>query len=260
MDVVRRAIPIDTRAPGGRTNAYVVGCNPAILVDPPARTDGLDELVQRRGVEHVLVTHTHPDHVGGVEAYATDPDRTVWSLVGHAGRFASATGVDPHDVVEDGDRIELGGGAVRVVSVPGHAPDHAALVVEVGGPILCGDCAVRDGSVVVGGDGADMRAYLDSLARLRDLDPPTLLPGHGPPIDRPDATLEHLIEHRLERERRVRAAVHEGARTPAEVVATSYEKDLSGVEELALTTVVAHLEKLDADGDLSFDGERVVPE
>ena len=260
MEVVRRAIPIDTRAPGGRTNAYVVGRDPAILVDPPARTDELDELVQRRGVEHVLVTHTHPDHIGGVEAYATDPDRTTWSLAGHADRFATATGVDPDDVIEDGDRIELGGGAVRVVSVPGHAPDHVALVVEDGGPILCGDCAVRNGSVVVGGDGADMRAYLDSLARLRDLDPPTLLPGHGPPIDRPDTTLEPLIEHRLERERRVREAVHEGARTPAEVVAASYEKALSGVEDLARATVVAHLEKLDADGDLSFDGERAVPE
>ena len=260
MDVVRRAVPIETRAPGGRTNAYVVGRDPAILVDPPARTEELDELVQRRGVEHVLVTHTHPDHVGGVEAYVTDPDRTAWSLADHGARFASATGIDPDDVVDDGDRIELGGGAVRVVSVPGHAPDHVALVVEGGGPILCGDCAVRDGSVVVGGDGADMRAYLDSLARLRDLEPPTMLPGHGPPIERPDATLERLIDHRLQRERRIRNAVHEGERTPTEVVAASYDKALTGVEGLARATVVAHLEKLDADGELSFDGERAVPE
>ncbi|WP_290810084.1 MBL fold metallo-hydrolase [Halovivax sp.] len=258
MDVVRRALSTETSAPHGTTNAYVVGRDPALLVDPAARTDQLDELVRARGVEHILVTHTHPDHVGAVAAYRDELDATCWALRSHTDRFEAATGFEPDDAFGDGDRLELGTGRVRILALPGHAPDHLGVDVG-GGPVCCGDCAVREGSVVVGGPNADMRAYLNALRRLRSLDPPTLLPGHGPPIERPAAVLDRLIEHRERRERRVYEAVASGARAPDEIVDRAYEKDLSGVEDLARATVIAHLRKLAADDRIEWDGERARP-
>jgi glyoxylase-like metal-dependent hydrolase (beta-lactamase superfamily II) len=86
-----------------------------------------------------------------------------------------------------------------------------------------------------------------------------LYPGHGPVIDDPDATLDRLLYHRLERDASVRRAVLAGAETPDEIVDAAYEKDVSGVRELARMTVRAHLRKLAVEGDVAWDGERARP-
>jgi len=261
MDEIRQVtVPAATRAPTGTTHAYVVGRDGAVLVDPADGTDDLDRVVAERSVEHVLVTHTHPDHVGGVADYAGG--RTVWAHADHRDRFADATGVAPDRTFRDGDGLPA---ELEVVETPGHAVDHVAFSVP--GPddgssreaALVGDLAVAEGSVVVGAPEGDMRAYLDSLRRVRDRDPAALHPAHGPTITDPQATLTRLIDHRLERERSVLAAVEDGAETPDEVTDRAYEKDLTGVRDLAVATVVAHLEKLADDGAIDFDGDRARP-
>jgi len=64
-------------------------------------------------------------------------------------------------------------------------------------------------------------------------------------VSTPSATtLERLVRHRLDRERRVAAAVEAGADGVDTVLAAAYDKDLAGVEDLARATAVAHLEKL----------------
>lgn len=261
MDVARRAIPTETRSPTGRTNAYVLGRDPAVLVDPAGVTDDLTALVEARNVEYIVLTHAHPDHVGGVSHYRTtgSGERTCLAAAGHEDRFASATGVRPDDTIGDGDRLTLGDGSVRVLALPGHAPDHLGFAVAENGPVCCGDCAVREGSVVVGGEGADMRAYFDTLRRLEQLDPPTLLPGHGPPIENPGPVLERLRTHRQRRERQIVDAVERGTTAPADIVDRIYDKDVSDVRDLAIATVVAHLEKLDTEGELDWDGDRATP-
>lgn len=242
MEIRRFPVPVATSAPTGTTNAYLVG---DLLVDPAARTDALDDAAE--GANHVAVTHTHPDHVGSVAEYADS--RTVWALSGHEGRFEEATGVEPDATFLEGDRLA----GLTVLETPGHAPDHVAL--STGEAAICGDLATAEGSVFVGGEGADMAAYLDSLDRLRDLDLRVLYPGHDEPIEAPENRLEGLIEHRLERERRVRTAVESGNHGVEAIRDVAYEKDLSGVEELAALAVEAHLEKLAAEGELEWDGE-----
>ncbi|MDJ1431062.1 MBL fold metallo-hydrolase [Halostagnicola sp. A-GB9-2] len=264
MDVTRFSIPVETAAPGGETNAYLIGTDPAVLVDPADRTDELDELVEARGVEHIVLTHTHPDHVGGVDAYAARTDATLWAHRGHIDQFRSATGREPDRLLWPGSEISIGDESDRtetitVLDAPGHARDHVALVVSDGGPVVCGDCAIRDGSVVVGAPEGEMRAYMSTLRRLWAIDPPELLPGHGPIIDHPREALERLLEHRMRRERRVREAVDAGAETLEEILETAYEKDLAGVRELARATVRAHLEKLAVEGRVVWDGERASP-
>ncbi|WP_117592249.1 MBL fold metallo-hydrolase [Haloprofundus halophilus] len=255
--VRRLSVPVATRAPTGATNAYLVGRDSALLVDPAARTDELDALVAEATVEHVAVTHTHPDHVAAVADYAAETGATVWARRWREKRFERATGVEPDRTFVEGTEIDTDAGPVGVFDTPGHAVDHVAF--GVGDRILCGDLAVEPGSVVVGAPEGDVRAYLTALRRLLAKRPARLLPGHGPVIREPKTTLERLIRHRLDREAKVLEAVREGATSVDDVLDAAYEKDLTGVEDLARATVVAHVEKLAREGDVSRDGERVRP-
>jgi len=260
MNVTRVSVPVETRAPTGQTNAYVVGSDPALLVDPAGVTGRLDALADERGIGHVAVTHHHPDHVGAVARYAERHDATVWARGGRAGSFERATGVTPDRAFADGTAIPTGSGPVRVRDTPGHAPEHVVFAAE--GVLCCGDLAVAEGSVVVGAPAGDMRAYLTALRRVHASGPDRLCPGHGPEIEGKAVreTVDRLVAHRLDRERRVRAAVEQGARTVEEVCDAAYEKDLTGVRDLAEATVRAHLEKLAVESDLRWDPDEDVAE
>ncbi|WP_435335323.1 MBL fold metallo-hydrolase [Haloarchaeobius sp. TZWWS8] len=250
--VTRIGVSTHTRAPTGRTNAYVVGDDTALLVDPADDNERLDEVCSTHDVRHVAVTHTHSDHIGAVADYADHTGATVWAHHGHVDRFVAATGIEPDRTFREGTRFP--DVDVSVLETPGHARDHVSFVT--GDSVLCGDLAVSEGSVVVGEPDGDMRAYLTSLRRLWVRNPTELFPGHGPVIDDPRATIERLIEHRRQRERRVLDAVEAGAATLDEVLDAAYEKDLTGVRDLAGATVACHLEKLRAEGRVTWDGER----
>lgn len=251
--IERVPVAVDTRWPGGRTNAYLVGESPALLVDPPAIDARLTASVDSREVGHVAVTHTHPDHVGAVRHYADRTGATVWARAGRVERFHEAAGVAPDRTFREGTSV----GPATVLETPGHAPDHVAF--RAGDAALVGDLAVAKGTVVVGGGDGDLRAYLVSLRRLRHANLDRVYPGHGPTIDDPDETLERLLAHRLDRERRVLAAVEAGAETLDAVTEAAYEKDLTGVADLARLTVAAHLEKLAVEGRVTWDGRRATP-
>lgn len=247
-------VPAETRAPTGETAAYLLG---RLLVDPGGQSDRLDRAVREAGAAHVAVTHHHPDHLGAVAEYARRFDLTVWARAGRTDAFVAAAGIDPDRTFSPGSRLPAGDTAVAVLDTPGHAPEHVGLVCPAG--VVSGDLAVAEGSVVVGGPGGDMRAYLTSLRRLHARDPERLFPAHGPVIDHPRATCERLLAHRLDRERRVLATVLDGARDVEAVVDGAYEKDITGVRDLARATVVAHIEKLAVEGRVAWDGERAQP-
>ena len=250
MHVDSLAVETDTRAPAGTTNAVIVDGAQRLLLDPAGRSAALDAEAAE-GIDHLAVTHTHPDHVGGVAAYAERTDATVWAKRGRADRFRGATGVEPDRTFTEGDRV----GPARVVDTGGHAPDHVAFTTPRG--VACGDLAVAEGSVAVAAPDGDVRAYLTALRRLSVRDPPVLYPGHGPTITDPRAACARLIAHRLDREARVLAAVREHGTSldVAGVTDAAYEKDLTGVRDLAEATVRAHLDKLARAGRVRWDRE-----
>jgi ribonuclease/clavin/mitogillin len=247
-DVNPIPVPTETLAPHGETNAYVVD---TVLIDPAGRTAELDSAVD--GVEHVLLTHTHPDHVGGVAHYADACDATVWARQGREERFERTTGITPDRTFREETTV----GPLTVIETPGHAPDHVAFATDDG--IITGDLAVAEGSVVVAAGEGDLRAYLTSLRRLYARNPAVLYPGHGPVIENPRRTIRRLIDHRLHREERVLDAVRGGARALSAVTDAAYDKDIAAVREFAERTVAAHLEKLAVEGKVNWDGERARP-
>jgi glyoxylase-like metal-dependent hydrolase (beta-lactamase superfamily II) len=257
----RFPVPVDTRAPTGETNAYLVGDDERLLVDPAGRTDELDAAVDS-GVAHIAVTHTHPDHVGAVAAYAARTDATVWAHAAFSERFERATGVAPDREFRPGDAI--GASGVTVMATPGHAPDHVAFFVArkdgAGGiDAVSGDLAFATGSVFVGASDGDMRTYLASLRRVLAHRFDRLHPAHGPVVENPSERVRDLYFHRRDRERRVLRAVENGATTLPEILDAAYEKDLTGVRDLAGDTVRAHLDKLRVEGRVEWDGSEVRP-
>jgi glyoxylase-like metal-dependent hydrolase (beta-lactamase superfamily II) len=252
IPIRRVSVPVSASVPSGSTNAYLVGKDPALLIDPPGRTDDLDEAVTAANVEHIAVTHAHPDHVGGVAAYAAETGATVWCRRGREDRFAETAVVAPDRTFLEGSELPIAGG-VGVIDVPGHAPDHVAFETDAG--TFCGDVAIAEGSVAVGAPEGDVRAYLVALRRLYARDPPRLYPGHGPVIDDPRATCERLLRRRLDREREILAAVRDGVDEIDAILDAVYDRDLTGVRRFARAAVVAHLEKLDAERHVAFDRE-----
>ncbi len=253
-EITRISIPTDTVATTGQTNAYLIDGEETLLVDPAARHDDLDAAIEDSHPTHITATHCHPDHIAGLTAYAFETDATVWSPVGYENRFAQSTGVYPARTFREGHTI----GPATAIETPGHASDHTAFEVELDDgrtAILSGDLVLAEGSVAIGGPDGDMAAYLDSLRRLRERDPDVLYPGHGPVVDEPGETIDRLIEHRTSREEAILEAMANSAEDVDEIVERSYDKDISDVYELARKTVIAHIEKLETEGQIRWDCE-----
>ncbi|MFB6111034.1 MAG: MBL fold metallo-hydrolase [Halobacteriaceae archaeon] len=258
----RISVPVDTRAPGGETNCYLVGEGPTLLIDPGARCAELDAVVESRQISDIAVTHPHPDHVGALATYAAETGATVWGRTGRVGRFEDATGLAPDRTFSEGTTLPIAGG-VTVHDTPGHAPDHVTFALgdasADGETAVVGDLLRADGSIYVGEPEGDMRAYLTTLRRLRAMGFQRLAPGHGPPIESPSTRLEAVIAHRLERERRVLHAVEQGAVRVTDIIDRAYDRELGELRDLAGQTVRAHLEKLAREGRLGWDGARAQP-
>lgn len=225
------------------TNSWVVGRDPAWLIDPgpalPVHLDALSaEIDERGGLGAVLLTHDHADHAEAVREIA--------------GRFspvplAAARGTVTALLV-DGDRY----GPFTVLASPGHAPDHLTFLVD--GVAFTGDAVLGEGSVFVAGQ---LREYLAALRRLRGLGLSLLAPGHGPVVLDPDAKLGEYIDHRLAREAALLAALDEGARTTDELLDAAWADAPAQLRPAAAVTLEAHLEKLALEDRLPTGVERV---
>jgi glyoxylase-like metal-dependent hydrolase (beta-lactamase superfamily II) len=205
-----------------------------------------------RTLREIILTHLHPDHVAGVNA-----------LRGHLGggvRIAAhrltaeplGDSIRVGRFIEDGETIELDGEprlSLRAMHTPGHTRGHLSFYEERTGALLTGDNIVGIGSVLIDPPEGDMRAYLSTLERFRALPHlRVLFGGHGPAVGGPREKIDEYIVHRLERERGILAAVCAGAGDAREIVARVYTDVHPKMHAMAERAVLAHLEKLEADG------------
>lgn len=250
-----------TQPPATHTNCYIVGGRELVVVDPASPYDderaALDELLdtlagEGRRVRELIVTHLHPDHVGGVEHLS---ERLGVPVAAHRITAEALEGTVRVDrFVEDGERITLEGPpeiSLRALHTPGHARGHLCLFEERNRALLTGDLVVGLGTVVIDPPEGNMVDYLRSLTRVRDLDPTVIFGAHGPAVGNPIAKIDEYVAHRLDREAKILAAVQAGASTPEEIVAAVYTDVPEKLHRLAARSVLAHLEKLEADGRVS---------
>ena len=216
------------------SNTWIAGRDPAWVVDPgpdlPEHLDAIAAAVAARGgAGGIALTHDHPDHAEGLE-----PLRARLGDV-PVGRMPP---------LADGDAF----GPFTAYHVPGHARDHLVFVAD--GDAFTGDAVLGAGSVFIDPDGGGLGPYLDGLRRLRALGLRRILPGHGPEVTDPDAKLDEYLAHRLERERRILAALDAGLRDEDELVDAAWDDVPEGLRIPARWTLQAHLEKLRAEGRL----------
>jgi glyoxylase-like metal-dependent hydrolase (beta-lactamase superfamily II) len=249
-----------TKPPATHTNCYLIyNTEELLIVDPgspyedeqQALAASIDDLIaQGRSVREIVLTHMHPDHVGGVNALRQHLGEV--SVAAHrltAKSIADSVRVDRF--IENDEVISLNGSpqiSLRALHTPGHARGHLCFYEERSGTLLSGDNIVGLGSVLIDPPEGNMRDYLDSLARMRALANLSLiLGGHGPAIANPDAGLAGYISHRLDREQKILEAVRQGASNLKDIVAAVYTDVSSKAHAMAERAVLAHLEKLQAD-------------
>ena len=218
------------------TNTYLVGAAPCWVIDPgpndPHHIAAVRDAAESRGgIAAVVLTHSHADHSAGVETLGAP---LVWG---------SAEPRPTEEAV----------GPFTVIPTPGHAADHACFLW--GRVLFCGDLILGEGSAIVppAAHGGSLTDYMDSLARVAELDLELMAPGHGPWITDPAAKVAEYVAHRRERERMLLAAIEAGERSRERLLDAAWGDVPEPMRPAAAMAMQAHLEKLERDGVLNPD-------
>jgi glyoxylase-like metal-dependent hydrolase (beta-lactamase superfamily II) len=237
-----------------------------------------------RGVERIIVTHLHPDHIGLARWLQERSGAPVWMLEGEienalhvwdpsrgtgdfvnymmrngmdaktAGATAGTTRLGvrvPERLIplRPGDVIELAESESRVVHTPGHSDFHFVLLDEHRRLLFAGDHLLLHITPNIGlwtyTAPRPLERYLGSLRGLRGLDVDLVFPGHGPLFHDLDGRIEELLLHHEERLSVIHSAFDGGPATPFEISRRVFPEDLSDHQlRFALAETLAHLEHL----------------
>ena len=170
------------------------GSDRALIVDPGDEAERILNAVKELGVgiDGILLTHTHFDHIGAVAPIAKATGAPVWcpeiekpvladinSYVPWPG-FGTFEDYEADHTVSGGEKLELAGFEIDVIFTPGHSPGHVTYSVPDGQAIFSGDVLFQGSVGRTDLPGGDWATLLESIRTLVDSHPDetTVYPGH----------------------------------------------------------------------------------
>lgn len=169
-------------------------------------------------IQHMVITHWHMDHIGGVEAvrnllkklFPTGEQPIVWKLPRSSNDHERSNNekVIPWQPLQDNQLVEVEGATLQIKYTPGHTSDHACLLLQDDHTLFCGDCVLGEGTTVF----EDLHDYMLSLDKILKIRPIKMYPGHGPVLDDPISRIQYYIKHRLQREEQIIKMMDEEAK------------------------------------------------
>ncbi|KAE8138688.1 beta-lactamase-like protein [Aspergillus pseudotamarii] len=183
------------------TNTYLVGTGSTrILIDTgegaPQWALGMTRYLEDHdiSISHVLLTHWHKDHTGGIaDLLAHDSNILVYKHRPDQGQL---------DIV-NGQTFQTPGATLRAVLTPGHTVDHTCFVLKEENALFTGDNVLGHGYSVA----EDLEAYTDSLRLMASLKCAIGYPGHGDVIYNLPQAMAKYIAQRVSRERQIYAVL-----------------------------------------------------
>ena len=149
----------------------------------------------------------------------------------------------------DGDEINCDEYQLRLIHTPGHVSNHICYLLIGEGLLFTGDHILQGTTSVILPPDGDMGAYLNSLQSLKDLTLRYLAPGHGAVMDNPVREIQHLIDHRMKRERKVLTGLEKLKNCLLDdLVLVVYDDVAEHLIPWAKKTMLAHLIKLQREG------------
>lgn len=162
-------------------NTYALVCpetGESILIDPGAEPETLAAMLGDSRPIAIVLTHTHPDHVGALDEMR---DRLQVPLMAHPGPHMQEIMPEPDRELGDGESVAVGNHRLRVQYTPGHIEDQICLAIENDSRVIVGD------TIFEGGPGKTWSAeqFQTTLQTLQNVvlswpDDTICYPGHGP--------------------------------------------------------------------------------
>ena len=242
---------------GPGTNTYLVGKEEVTVIDPgPAMQEHIDVITAAApNIKQILVTHTHPDHSPGVRLLKENLDIPAYGMLTNSSKNQDQT-FSPERILDDGEVFQEEEFSIEVVHTPGHASNHLCFILKEEKLIFTGDHIMNGSTVVIGPPDGNMKQYIQSLEKLKDYDIEKIAPGHGELLENPHEVADWIINHRLEREKKVFQALQDATKgTPDTLVEKVYDDVDSSLFPIAKASLLAHLIKLEEDQLIYSSGE-----
>lgn len=232
------------------TNTYLIEApDGATVLDPgPDDAAHVQAILAATGgrVARIVLSHTHHDHLGATAALKAATGAPTYGF-----RRSQDPGFVADVKLDDGDEVA----GLTAIHTPGHAADHLCFARE-DGVLFSADHVMSWSSSVVSPPNGDMAAYFRSLRRLLERPDRIYLPGHGPKLPEPQAFVQDLLNHRTQREQEILRVLRAGPSEVPAMVSALYHKVHPRLVQAAERNVLAHLLKLEEEGQVARDGAR----